>query len=105
VFHRQRFEPGSFEAAPRQHDGGALGVVSGLTVRFAHECGDHRVDVPLDIEAGFLLELVALGGGRLHLTESLPKLGVHDVAHVGVGNDRGVLRHVLQLVGPGGAGQ
>ena len=84
-------------------DDQAVRVVERRSADGGHR-GDDVVDVVLDVDAGlrleFLLALFVLGSDVL---EALAELRVHDLADVGVGDDRGVGRHVAQApIGPGG---
>ena len=80
----ERFEPALVEPAGRHdHPGVALAAAR------LHERHD-AVDVVFDVDAGLLLELglavlaVVVDG----VVQLLTQLGLHQVAHVGVGHDR-----------------
>ncbi len=92
----QRLDLHLVELAAGQHDrrpGHAPGVFAG-----GHERDKHVFDVGFDVDAGLVLELVlAILFHREGRADLLAKVGGHDVADVGVGNQGGVGRNELQF--------
>ena len=71
-----------------------------LAVRLGLERRDDVVDVGLDVDTGLVLELAlpVLWHGH-DLADLLANVGDHDFPNLGVGDDGGAARHIVQLVG------
>ena len=94
LLERQRFEPIRVEVA--REDGDPARVVRPIR----HEPADDVLDVPLDVDAGPLLELALSVELGLNLPQTPPQLRIHHLAHVGERENRRFRRDVPQLVGP-----
>ncbi len=103
VLDGEGLEPGLLEPAAGQNQhafGPALDPVSAR-----NHGGDDGLNVLLDVDAGLLLELVALRGIRLELPETFAEVRRHQLVNVGVGDDRRIGRDILELVWTGRPGE
>jgi glycine/serine hydroxymethyltransferase len=67
----------------------------------ARDARDDRVDVALDVDAGFLEEGVFGCAGRDDVAEAVAELGGHDALHVRVSDGGRICRQVTELALPG----
>ena len=101
VLDRERFEPRRLVTGAGEDEEGTRGVVRHAVLR--HHRGDDRIHVLFEVEAGLLFELVLVVLRRLEVLEPLAELGVHHLAHVGVGDDGRIGRNILKFFRTGGA--
>ena len=95
----QRLDLRVVEAAARQHHAFAV-----LTLRAGIEARDDVVDIGFDVDAGLVFKFsLAVLGHRRCVVHPLSEVRGHHFAHVGVGDDRDAIRHVLELLRPAAA--
>ena len=64
------------------------------------------VDIGFDVDSGLILELFPTVLLRRHQSaDPLPEFGPHDFAHIGKGDQRCIVGHELELIGPAGSCQ